>query len=366
MIFTPFLGQIALNLLPPTPPVGAGGWVQRGTVITPADGASADNFGIGVALSADGTILVVGASQWEGTLGNQGGVYTYDWNGSSWVQRGSVLVPGDPGGSDLFGTDVALNSDGTVLAVGAPLWDSGADQGAAYVFDWNGSSWVQRSRITAPDAAGFDHFGISTALSADGTVLSVGAQWWENVGANRGGVYVFDWSGSAWNQRGSVLEAADAADGDLFGQSVSFSADAGLLAVGASEWESAVNAQGGVYLYDASGSSWTQRGSVLTSDAPSALARFGHGVALSDSGAVLVVGTPYDDLPGVADAGSVRTYAIDGTTFTLVDTLTPTDAAASNFFGARVALNAAASVMAVGATGKGTAGAVYIFDWVPD
>jgi hypothetical protein len=63
-------------------------------------------------------------------------------------------------------------------------------------------------------------------------------------------VYIFDWSGAAWVQRGSVIEASDAADGDYFGRSVGLSADGAILAVGAMYWEGTAGTdRGGVYTY---------------------------------------------------------------------------------------------------------------------
>jgi hypothetical protein len=153
-----------------------------------------DGFGVSVALNDAGTVLAVGASAWEGAADNQGGVYIYDWSGSAWVQRGSVLTASDAAVSDGFGASVALNDAGTVLAVGANVWEgAAADQGGVYIYDWSGSAWVQRgSVLTASDFAESDRFGRSVALNAAGTVLAVGAHFWEGTADNQGGVYIYD------------------------------------------------------------------------------------------------------------------------------------------------------------------------------
>jgi len=83
-------------------------------------------------------VLAVGAYAWDGAAGSyQGAVYVFDWNGASWVERTTALTPSDAGASDYFGSGCALSADGTVLAVGAQSWDgaAGSDQGAVYVFD---------------------------------------------------------------------------------------------------------------------------------------------------------------------------------------------------------------------------------------
>ena len=80
-------------------------------------------------------MLAVGAHVWDGSYTDQGAVYIYDWSGSSWVQRGSVITASDAGTTDQFGVSCSLSADGSVLAVGALLWDgpAGSDQGAVYI-----------------------------------------------------------------------------------------------------------------------------------------------------------------------------------------------------------------------------------------
>jgi hypothetical protein len=290
-------------------------WGARGSVIEASDAADSDLFGSGVALSSDGAILAVGAFQWEsGATTDRGGVYIYDWSGSSWVQRGSVLTAGDAAASDFFGYSVALSSDGAVLAVGSRSWEgAAADQGGVYIYDWSGSSWVQRgSVLTAGDAAASDFYGASVALSADGSVLAVGATGWEGAaGTGRGGVYIYDWNGSVWTQRGSVIEASDAADSDEYGFSVALSVDGDVLAVGARRWEGASGTdRGSIYLYDRNGSAWTQRGSALEASDAADSDFYGRSVALADNAAVLVVGANNWESGATENIGGVYTYTI--------------------------------------------------------
>jgi hypothetical protein len=51
--------------------------VQRGSVLTASDAAASDAFGRSVALNANATFLAIGAPLWEGSLTDQGGVYSY-------------------------------------------------------------------------------------------------------------------------------------------------------------------------------------------------------------------------------------------------------------------------------------------------
>lgn len=303
-------------------------WIQRGSVLEASDAADYDLFGSSVALSTDGDILVVGAQGWEGASGSgRGGVYIYDWSGSAWVQRGSVLEAADAADGDQFGGSVGLSSDGAILAVGAPIWEgaSGTDRGGVYIYDWSGSAWVQRgSVLAAADAANSDYFGQYVALNGAGTILAVGTGYWEGVaGTDRGGVYIYDWSGSAWTQRGSVVEAADAADGDKFG-SVALSTTGTILVIGALDWEGASGTgRGGVYTYDWSGSAWTPRDSVLEAADAANNDQFGSGVALSGDAGILVVGAHTRD-GGALNKGAFYTYETESLVATAPISITVT------------------------------------------
>jgi hypothetical protein len=294
-------------------------WIQRGSVLEAADAADSDGFGFSVSLSSNGSILAVGLPNWEGASGtDRGGVYIYDWNGSSWVQRGSVLEAADAADTDGFGVDVSLSDDGAILIVGANLWEgaTGTNRGGVYIYDWNGSSWVQRgSVLEAADAADNDAFGISVSISSNGSILAVGANTWEGTtGTNRGGVYIYDWNGSAWVQRGSVLEASDAADSDAFGRYVSLASDGSILAVSAFTWEGATGTnRGGVYIYDWNGSSWVQRGSVLEADDAADSDQFGVSVSICKDGSILAVGSQGWEGSTGTSRGAVYTYTLDGT-----------------------------------------------------
>ena len=136
-----------------------------------------------VALSADGTVLAIGAPYQNG---GPGYVRVHVRDGALWVQRSGDLG-GDSTG-DRFGRAVALSADGSVLAIGAPL--SSNSRGYARVFDWNGAQWVRRSGDLDGDGAD-DRNGESVALSADGSVVAVGA-WYDQGGPGR--VRVHDWT----------------------------------------------------------------------------------------------------------------------------------------------------------------------------
>ncbi len=287
-----------------------GNWVQRGGVLVAPDAADGDSFGSSVALNSDGTVLVVGAPLWEGAASNQGGVYIFDWTGGAWVQRGSVLEAADAAANAFFGGSVALNAAGTVLVVGAQNWTGTFSwQGAVYIYDWSGSAWVQRGTIlTEPTPADNNGFGVSVAISGDGTVLSVGSLSWSGTYAYQGGVYVYDVDVSSWAIRGSVLVAPDAAANDYFGIAMALNGIGDVLVVGATLWEGAVTDQGGVYIFDWNGMAWVQRGAVLSAPSGQSSANFGSALAITASGNMLAIGESGRAVSSNADSGEIRTY----------------------------------------------------------
>ena len=81
----------------------------------------------------------------------------------------ATLTSLDADSSDYFGTSVGLNADGTVLIVGASGDDeAGEDAGAAYIFERSGTMWNQTWKFMHPGAADARRFGLQTHISAAG------------------------------------------------------------------------------------------------------------------------------------------------------------------------------------------------------
>lgn len=336
---------------------------QIGSVLLAADAATDDIFGGACALSGNGLVLVVGAEAWD-SAANQGGVYTYDWDGDSWVARGSVLVASDAAADDAFGSSVSLNEDGTLLCVGAYTWEGAfSGQGAVYNYYDVAGTWTQATtatNLTAGDAAANDNFGIGCALSGDGLVLAVGANL--QHANNYGKVYIYDRGGSAptltWTQR-STITASDLASNDSFGTSVSLTDDGATLVVGAGTWEGTQTDQGGVYTYDWTGATWAMRGSVLQAPTAQNSAVFGATVSISADGLKLAVGAyGYDGT--YLQQGDVNFYDLVSLTWVWRNQLTRTPPAYNENF-SRPAIAGAGNIAVVGAYRYGLTGGVFTY-----
>lgn len=303
----------------------AGSWRARGDVL---GGYNPTLAGESIALSWDGNIAIVGEPAFP-LIGfpNSGGARVYAWTGEAWLQRGAPLVPSDAAPGDKFGTSVALSADGLVAVVGGPGDDRNFggtpsnpgridDQGSARVFEWTGGNWQQRGTTLTPiDGLAGDLFGTSVAISADGLTVIVGGPGDDiDFRMGQGSARVFVWTGSTWQQRGAALSPADGLAGDAFGTSVGISAD-GLTAIVGGPGDDVIGKadQGSARVYRWNGSSWEQKGGMLTPLDGSAGDAFGSSVSISANGLVAMVGGPGVDVQGAVDQGSALVYVWNGT-----------------------------------------------------
>jgi len=232
---------------------------------------------------------------------------------------------------DQFGRSITLNSDGTVLAVGA-TGESSADSGingsqddnsadysgAVYVFVRSNQRWQQQAYIKASNPGEGDGFGGALSLSSDGITLAVGAAGEESaatgINGNQndnnadgsGAVYVFTNNGGSWQQQ-AYLKASNANAFDRFGSEISLGGDGNTLAVGApgersssaiingDESDNSVPFVGAVYVFtraktiDGTGVNWEQEAYLKASNT-GAEDRFGSALGLSADGNTLAVG----------------------------------------------------------------------------
>ena len=264
-----------------------GVWSQQAK-LTAADGAADNYFGYSVSLSDDG--LAVGAS---GDEDESGSTYLFTRSNGVWSQQ-TKLTATDGGASGRFGTSVSLW--GESLAVGAYYEDNGAGSGSTYVFTRSNGVWSEQAKLTAIDSAASDYFGRSVSLSGDS--LAIGAYGDDDNGSASGSAYLFIRSNGVWSQQGKVT-AADGAEGDQFGYSVSLSGD--NLGVGAYGDDDNGESSGSAYLFTRNNGVWSQQ-SKLTADDGAAIDQFG--ISISLSGDSLAVAANGDDDNGNASGSA--------------------------------------------------------------
>ena len=266
----------------------------------------------------------VDGDQLDDSATGAGAAYVFSRSGSTWAQDAYVKASNTEQ-DDQFGVAVAIAADGQTFAVGAANESSSAkgvngDQslddaylaGAVYVFSRVGGTTVQQAYVKASNTTGEDRFGMHLDLSGDGNTLVVGAPY-ENSFASgidgdqtdfgagaAGAAYSFSRQGSTWAQD-AYIKAVENSDGDLFGSSVALSGDGSTLAVGASGHlnDNGLTGVGAAFVLVRSGTSWMHEGMVKSvGGRPEA---FGWSIGLSYDGNLLVVGAPHDgsSAPGI-------------------------------------------------------------------
>jgi len=100
-----------------------------------------------------------------------------------------------------FGSAIAV--DDSIMVVGAPFQqtDAGVEAGAAYVYRYNGTNWIEEQVLEASTAKIGDRFGYQVDVLGDYIAITAIRKKWELVGANRfGAVYLFHYDGTQWNE----------------------------------------------------------------------------------------------------------------------------------------------------------------------
>lgn len=217
---------------------------------------------------------------------------------SQWTQKGQDIY-GETGYGNS-GQSVSISDNGFILAVGEPNnGNLNGQTGHVRTLEWNGVNWVQMGADIDGDSDN-DMFGNSVSLSANGNVLAIGAPGDENLSTSEGLVKVFLWDGNNWGQLGSTIFGSQAQD--LFGYSIAISADGSRIVVGAPG-----TTNGEVRVYDWNGTDWLQIGTTFNGSNTNVKA--GASVAISADGNVIVYGSPNDYT--ASGGGKINMYEWD-------------------------------------------------------
>ena len=281
-------------------------WIQKGADI---DGEEAQEYsGRSVSMSSDGNTLAVGAPYNDGIASNSGHVRIYEWSGAAWTQKGAD-IDGEAA-DDISGWSLSLSSDGNTVAIGAEENDGSATSaGHVRVYEWSGTAWTQKGADIDGEAA-FDFSSRSVSMSADGNTLAIGASGNDGTATWAGHARVYEWSGTAWTQKGADIDGEAA--NDQSGHSVSMSSDGNTVAIGAPYNDGAAGNAGHVRVYEWSGTAWTQKGADINGEATND--QSGSSVSLSSDGNTVAIGAPFNGGAG-AEAGQTRVYQWSGTSW---------------------------------------------------
>ena len=273
--------------------------------LTASDGAEGDVFGLSVSIS--GNAAVAGAPQDDDKGEDSGSAYLFERDEGGPGNWGQVakLTASDGAAGDIFGDSVSISGD-TVVAGARLDGDSGDSSGSAYLFEKPHSGWtdmMETAKLTASDGAAEDEFGSSVSISGD--TLVAGAPGDDDNGESSGSAYLFERPVAGWPAsmtETAKLIASDGAQGDLFGHSVSISGD--TVVAGAHYDDDSAHKAGSAYLFVRPETGWagTSETDKITAADGAEYDQFGYSVSVS--GDAVVAGAPQDDDKGDASGSA--------------------------------------------------------------
>jgi FG-GAP repeat len=256
-------------------------WSQQAE-LTGEEEVGAGGFGYTVAVSEDGSTVLVGAPSDSSGIGK---AWVFTRKDGSW-SLSAILSGGEESGAGEFGDSIALSADGSTILIGGPV---GPAPGA-WSYVRSGNTWAYLGKLTGNSGA--DAFGASVALSSDGTTALIGQP---EAHSFAGAVWAFSRSGSQWTQQGPPLTGEGESGAGRFGSSVALSASGDRAIVGGPEDDDFVGAVWPLYR---TGTTWAQSGVKLLEggEVPflgaSSYGGFGWALVLSASGDTALIGDP--------------------------------------------------------------------------
>jgi hypothetical protein len=308
-----------------------------------SDGMPLDLFGLTVSLSADGHTALVGAPG-----RTVGAAYVFVEHGGTWSEQQELDSPAGSA-EDTYGLSVALSADGSTALVAAPT--GGSNQaGIVYSYARQGGTYVLNGQMAPSDGAFSDEFGASVSLSGLGNVALIGAPIHNGY---QGAAYVFGHGAHSWSELREFVNPGVA--GSAYGLSVSEAPDGLTGVVGAPLGN---DVQGAAYVVSQLSGSQQE---LVASDAAEG-AFFGVSVSINALGTRVLVGSPF------ANLGDGAAYVYDNSkgAWAQSQELVQSNPGGSDAFGYSVALDYLGNAALIGAIGRnGTDGSAYTFAGYP-
>ena len=273
-------------------------WYQVGQDIY---GENSEDSPNAVSLSADGTVMAIGAWKNNGVSFDVGHVRVFSLSSGFWAPMGEEIEGRNRLG--YFGYDVSLSADGQTLVVGAPGYPRAENpslrgNGWFGVYVWEDSAWQLEFEMTG-DSNGY--LGHAVSIADDGKRFAVGAYGYTRSNFDQGQVRILEKKSTGWSQLGDEILGENS--NDYSGFDVSVSGDGRSVAIGSYRNSDGGENAGHVRVYRWEDSIWAQRG--LDIDGEAAGDYSGIALSLSTDGNGVAIGAPSNDGNG-NQSGHVR------------------------------------------------------------
>ncbi|GAX18797.1 hypothetical protein FisN_26Hh097 [Fistulifera solaris] len=266
------------------------------------------DLGRSVALEVESGYMVVGS------LSQLAQIYKYDSrHDEKWKLH--QQLQSDAPTDDKFGWSVAI--DGRYMAIGAPfaLNSQGVQRGAVYIYRKSTlrHNWELQQTIYGDETHG-EEFGHAVAMHNQHLIVSDRRHNEISDSAGRASVYRRERRSRTYTLQNNLV-ASDAANGDLYGYSVSIYGH--FAAVGAIADDDGASSTGAVYVYRNQGGNWEFLIKLLP-PIPQILKSYGE--SLSIYGTTIAIGALRHD--GTQDnEGAIYVYDLEDGSFTLTSEL---------------------------------------------
>ncbi|OQY29002.1 MAG: hypothetical protein B6244_05535 [Candidatus Cloacimonetes bacterium 4572_55] len=247
-------------------------WVEH-AILTPNENVYDSYFGASVGVYGD--YAMVGSIRDDGdSTSTTGSVSVFHKAGNSWVEQ-QKLRASDQSYGDFFGRSISIYNDYAIVgATGND--DNGEGSGSAYIFKREGSTWVEKVKLTASDGAAEDFFGVSVAIASDYAI----------VGSDIS-VYIFQRNGNNWTEQQKLTVSA----GDLFGVTVDICNDYAI--VGDQVDGSNSFGSGSAFIFQRTGDTWVEIHKLMPLDGANG-DDFGNSVSISGENALVSARSDYN------------------------------------------------------------------------
>ena len=327
-----------------------GTWIQLGDDI---EGISeGEKFGSDVSLNSDGSIVAIGAHNGNNEYGQ---VRVFENQNNVWTQIGNSINGDDLWGK--FGCEVSINADGSIVAIGAEWGNGNIGNSCGYVqiYENQNGTWAQIGQTIEGETASASAYGMSLCLNLDGNIVAIGTI---DNDESAGLVRVFEYQVATWEQIGEDIEGFE---GDYLGRSVSLSSDGSIIAIGVAV---ANDHRGEARIYENLSGTWTKIGESIIGEEEAD--EFGTSIDLNSDGTIVAVGAIWHNGINGINSGQVRIFENQNNTWTKIGQGIDGEAE-MNFSGNSVSLSSDGSVVAIGAqsnSGNGNqAGHTRIFSF---
>ena len=176
-----------------------------------------------------------------------GAVYIYHLNSGDWqcVQK---IIPNNPAFSQEFGSSLTLYKN--TLLIGATGDD--AISGAVYVYEFNGSEWVESQKLAPEIPIFFQRFGAAVDVFQDMLIISSSGS--DETGKASGTIYIYKQNSDEWILANTILSPGTN-EQDLFGAAIRI-VNSDHILVAAPRGNGPVTEAGLVYSYIKSNAEW--------------------------------------------------------------------------------------------------------------